>query len=328
MGIPTRVNKAMCFTGHDKATPSLSFKPDANTWKCFGACGKHGDAIALVMEVLDLNFKSALAWFDSAFGVRVRGRRDKRVPDAFETQSPQSPNSAPRRSVPTFQADPEIYSWLIGKCGPVASPTGLAYLKQHAISAAMTRRFAICELTDARRALERLVETWGAERVYRAGLVLGDGVTQGRLIWWSYALLFPFFQHDTVTYIQGRQFQSRAKYLNPRGVAKPLFNSEQLRTLVPGSTIHICEGIPDAIALESVGLRAVGILGATSFRPEWVELFMSFNVVLTPDGDAGGDTFLSTIRLAFAARGKAVRSIRVQPGEDVASILATEGRHR
>ena len=50
LGIAVHGTQAMCFMGHDQASPSLSFLKSRNTWRCFGACGKHGDAIALVME--------------------------------------------------------------------------------------------------------------------------------------------------------------------------------------------------------------------------------------------------------------------------------------
>lgn len=32
LGIPVRGTKAMCFMGHDKASPSLSFLKSKNTW--------------------------------------------------------------------------------------------------------------------------------------------------------------------------------------------------------------------------------------------------------------------------------------------------------
>lgn len=42
-----RGNKAMCFTGHDKNTPSLSFHLKKNYWHCFG-CDSGGDPVMLI----------------------------------------------------------------------------------------------------------------------------------------------------------------------------------------------------------------------------------------------------------------------------------------
>src|ERR1035438_4329307 len=80
LGIQVRGTKAMCFSGHDKASPSLSFLKSRNTWRCFGACGKHGDGITLVMEKAQVDFKSALEWFARNFAVDVtRDRKSTRL---------------------------------------------------------------------------------------------------------------------------------------------------------------------------------------------------------------------------------------------------------
>ncbi len=328
LGIKIRGNKAMCFTGHDRATPSLSFKPGTNTWKCFGACGKHGDGINLAMEVRGVDFKSALAWFQIEFSIGVvvpsgsHRRRERQI------APPLLPQTVSRGDQEKFAIDPEIYDWLVNKCGTVSAAAGLAYLERHAISPEAAARFQVRELRNPTLALRQLTNTWGTERVYRSGLVSGDTGARGSLIWRSYALLFPFFESGVLTYIQGRMFEGRAKYLNPRGVPKPLFNSDRLNDLPPRSIVHICEGVPDAIALESNGLAAVAVLGATSFRTEWVDRLMGFDVVVAPDGDAGGRAFLSTIRQSFLARGKAVRTVQVPPGQDVSSVLAKWGANQ
>ena len=40
----------------DEASPTLSFHKSRNIWRCFGACGKHGDGIALIMQRKGLDF--------------------------------------------------------------------------------------------------------------------------------------------------------------------------------------------------------------------------------------------------------------------------------
>jgi len=64
-----RGNKAMCFTGHDKNTPSLSFHLKRNYWHCFG-CDRGGDAIALTRDVLRVDFKTAAEWLANQFHLR------------------------------------------------------------------------------------------------------------------------------------------------------------------------------------------------------------------------------------------------------------------
>ena len=329
LGIQVRGTKAMCFMGHDKASPSLSFLKSRNTWRCFGACGKHGDGVTLVMEKEGLDFKSALAWFARNFAVdvtrRFRGQvRRNRTPRPNKAVTVQTVTPEQQE----FAADPELYAWLIGKCASVSSPVGLSYLNTHAISQEGSTRFNIRELRDPARAFRRLVEEWGGLRVYRSGITWGTGGRPERLVWSSYALLFPFYEQGVVTYIQARMFEGERKFLNPRGVAKPMFNADMLQKLKPGKLVHFCEGVPDTIALESHGVAAVGILGATSFRPDWVDRFMRFKLVVLGDGDAAGAKFAEDIFTFFMKRGKAVQCKILQKGNDVADVLAQQRRSK
>ena len=324
LGIPVRGTKAMCFTGHDKASPSLSFLKSRNTWRCFGACGKHGDSIALVMEKENLDFKSALTWFAQNFGVDVR-----------------PPGTGPRVTLPAmlksntlarqvmqpmeaeFAADAGLYAWVIHHCPLVSSPKGNDFLAGHGITMECANHFKLRELTDPQTIFGRLLERWGAQRVYRSGLAWGkDGIPE-HLIWGTPALLLPFHRSGSVIYMQARMFEGNRKYLNPRGIAKPLFNLDRLTGLPAASLVHICEGVPDTLALEAHGLNAVGVLGATSFRPEWMDHFLKFNLEVLGQGDAAGEKFAADISLFFRTRGKSVRCKRLPAGKDAADILAT-----
>lgn len=329
LGIQVRGTKAMCFMGHDKASPSLSFLKSRNTWRCFGACGKHGDGITLVMEKEGLDFKSALEWFARHFAVDVtrqfrgqsrRGRavRAKKV----VVVQPAIPEQQ------EFTADSQLYEWLIGKCASVSSHAGVNYLDSHGISQECAMRFNIRELRDPARAFRKLVEEWGGPRVYRSGVAWGKHAHPERLVWSSHALLFPFYEGGVVTYIQARMFEGEPKFLNPRGVAKPMFNVDRLQKMKPGQLIHLCEGVPDAIAVESHGLAAVGILGATSFRADWVDRFLKFKVVVLGDGDAAGARFAKDISTFFMERGKAVQCKPLPKGKDVADVLAQARRSK
>ena len=138
----------------------------------------------------------------------------------------------------------------------------------------------------------------------------------------SYAVLFPFYMNGEVQFVQGRLFKGDRKYLNPQGIEKPLYNIERIKLLPLGSVVHICEGIPDTIAAEVNGLPAVGVLGASSFRKEWVDYFVRYDVVVMPDGDRGGETFRQTISRVFQEKGMAIRTVRLPPGKDVADVFA------
>lgn len=325
LGIQVRGKKAMCFGGHDKSTPSLSFVPNKNIWKCFG-CGKGGDAISLVMDVLGCDFRAALDWLADKCSVDARhnvSRRPRIATRYGDTRQLITPKSSPlsSREQSEFSSDPELYSWLMSECGAVTKTGGVQYLESHGIPLDVASRFGIKELCDPGRVFRRMIERWGAERAFRSGLAWGKGGIPECLIWTSYAILFPFHLNTAVEYIQGRRFSGDPKYLNPQGISKPLYNVDRFSSLSPGAVIHLCEGVPDAIALEAQGLAAVAVLGATSFRAEWVQLFMRLDVVLMPDGDSGGETFRRTISGLFIDRGKTVRTVQLPSGKDVADVL-------
>lgn len=325
LNIQRKGRKAFCFDGHDVKTPSLSFEPYRNRWKCFG-CGKHGDNIQLVMEVLSCGFAEALNWFSDEFGIsitgRTRGRRKPR-PRPNHTIRKREEHLPLATDSPNLAPDGEVYSWFLRECRLVKAEIGTKYLQDHGISRMMAERFSVRELTDPDRICRALTQKWGVDRVVRSGIAwsVRNG-SELKLIWNSYTLVFPFFQREDVIYLQGRLFVGDNKYVSPHGISKPLFHEERLRALPKGSIVHICEGVPDVITMEGRGFPAVGVLGASSFRSEWVDKFGKFEVFLMRDGDTGGNVFARTVSKCFQERGKSVRVIRAPEGLDVADVMA------
>src|SRR4051812_38410904 len=72
LGLKPNGRTASCFNGsaHKSgrdAKPALTFLTDYNRFKCH-ACGVKGDSIALVMGVLGVPFKEAVAWLANLAG--------------------------------------------------------------------------------------------------------------------------------------------------------------------------------------------------------------------------------------------------------------------
>jgi DNA primase len=55
-------------------------------------------------------------------------------------------------------------------------------------------------------------------------------------------------------------------------------------------------------------------------------LFLNHEVVLLPDGDAGGETLRKTVEKEFDRRGKSIRVLKLPAGKDVADVIATMGK--
>ena len=62
-----RAYKCVC-PFHKEKTASLSISPQKQIWKCFG-CGKGGDAISLVSELLNINALDAAKSINSTLGL-------------------------------------------------------------------------------------------------------------------------------------------------------------------------------------------------------------------------------------------------------------------
>lgn len=86
--------------------------------------------------------------------------------------------------------------------------------------------------------------------------------------------------------------------------------------------IHVCEGELDAIVATQAGVRAVGVPGATQWRPYWDHLFEGYDeVVLLRDGDAAGRKMSETLM----GRLPNCRTVRMPEGEDVSSFVLANG---
>lgn len=86
--------------------------------------------------------------------------------------------------------------------------------------------------------------------------------------------------------------------------------------------IHICEGELDAIVATQAGVRAVGVPGATQWRPYWDHLFEGYDeVVLLRDGDAAGRKMGETLM----GRLPNLRAVKMPEGEDVSSFVLAHG---
>lgn len=322
LDIQVRGTKAMCFNGHDKKTPSLTFYENTNSWKCFGSCDQGGDNIELVMKVLDIDFKSAIKWFES-YGISIDSKTSYTKTPLKKTNRVQ----IKQENELLHKPDTELMEWFISRCGNVSEEIGLNYLKSHGINIKTANRYLVKELKNSETAKNALIKKWGLERALKSGLINKSERGSYYLIWFKYSILFPFIEEERITYIQGRLFGAKAKYINPKNFPKPLYNKDKLTSLKNGEVIHICEGIPDALALESYGHNATAVLGATSFKSEWSQLFKMLNVIISPDGDEGGKTFSKKVTKILNEHGISVRTLIVGENKDVSDVIAEMGKN-
>lgn len=302
--VVNRSNKAMCFGGHDKKTPSLSFTPEKNLWNCFG-CDLSGDGIKLVQKVLGVNFVQACDWLNS------------HLLGGISTQPIQRKPICKQLSPSEVNPDSEIYEWLINTT-ELSAPARQYLTDIRGFRMETLEYFNIRSLDEPKRKLKEAQQIWGSERLVQAGLVSQAEQTT-KSVWWAPIILFPFYSCDNrVVYIQGRQIGDKVpKYLNLKGVNTTIYNLKVVNTMKNGELLHICEGITDVLSAHEQQLKAIGILGAKGFKDEWAQLFIKYRIKIIPDNDDAGRHFTERVRAAFNKIGKPVQAIKLSGYNDL-----------
>jgi DNA primase len=172
------------------------------------------------------------------------------------------------------------------------------------LSEATLDRFRVFSVKDYQKTNQYLKDSFSLETLKASGLV-ND---KGNLIFYRHKVIIPFYDKGKVVFLQGRNLDgTHPKYLNLTGVEKPVFNLENLRKLKVGERVYICEGVFDAMRLSQEGYNAVAILGVTDFRPEEVDIFKPYEVVLALDNDEAGLAMADEIAKLFTLKGKEVK---------------------
>ncbi len=116
------------------------------------------------------------------------------------------------------------------------------------------------------------------------------------------------------------------KYETMRGDHPHLFNVSSVRHPV----VYITEGEFDAIILEQVGRKAVGVPGINNFRPEWRWLFLGNHVRLVFDSDEGDQAQENVTRARYKVKNwleplaESFDDVRLPNGHDVSSLYVAD----
>ena len=115
--------------------------------------------------------------------------------------------------------------------------------------------------------------------------------------------------------------EGHGKYEGEPGVTTRLYNTRAL--VAPTDYILLCEGELDAATLGACGWPAVGVPGASHWKPHHSRCFDGFrDVVVLADGDDAGRKLASAIVKSLAD----ARSVLLPEGEDVNSIYVSGGK--
>jgi DNA-binding transcriptional ArsR family regulator len=136
------------------------------------------------------------------------------------------------------------------------------------------RTFGIAELADAKRLDAEKLRAWGLTDLPDGGIEIPYRDTNGNTVAIRYRLTL-----DGANRFRWRQ-----------GDTPCLYGLWRLDDWEFGSDLYLCEGETDALTLWHAGLPALGIPGATAWKPEWWRNLWEFGrIVIIPDADKAGE---------------------------------------
>lgn len=155
---------------------------------------------------------------------------------------------------------------------------------------------------------------------------LGLGIDEGRVV-------IPVMGPGGAREIKGvLRYQPDASLLE--GLPKMMAAPGTPRELFPPpeaieeTTVWLVEGEPDAISATSIGLAAVGIPGASSWRSEWAERFAGRDVIVCCDCDGPGRGLAVRAADDLVAHARTVRVAELaaarDDGFDIGELVAEE----
>jgi len=309
LGLSVERGRFRCFFperhAHGDRTPSVSINEEKGYFKCFVCDDVKGDVISLVQLVNGLSFSEAVKWLK---GDAPSIKRDTQKIIAKKEI---------REEPPKFFKEKILLDFLrLLSPIPLNKPAAWWLAKRH-IYKPVWDKVLLRLIDDYHRVSRELLAKHSLEDLQFAGLFN----SQGNMRYGRHPLIIPYVDEQRRPFF----FQARAidknvtpKELNFQGTIPFPYNREAL-DVKPG-TIFLCEGAIDTLTLLGHGLSAVGIPGANSFKPEWVELFKNKKVILCLDNDAAGRAAEERITALLQGAGLETSSFGLLPeGEDINS---------
>lgn len=136
---------------------------------------------------------------------------------------------------------------------------------------------------------------------------------------------FPYYTVAGVTTIRFRYLGA----VRPEGVAKFLFLTGDspriynVPAILGQQKVFVCEGETDTITATMAGLVAVGIPGATSWKPTFNRVFRNREIVVLADNDDNGEGKKFADHVYRSLEG--ADTVMMPPGHDVSSFVAAHG---
>lgn len=305
---PDRTSKRYWCPFADHGRANLVLKD--RSFRCF-ACGVGGGMIDFVMHLEGCDFAGAVKIIADYAGFPMPRRRGARPAPSkrftFQPGLATTPQDEAKTEPPVELRIKVLTALFRATRLPSDAPDdhpALRYLHGRGISRNTAVAAGVCYLADYEQATEELRKKVPQDLLRACGLFN----QRGNLVLWRHRLLFPLLLDGECYGFQARNTEWKKKEDGPKelsvggNLALP-FNADVV--LTTPAEVYVCEGVIDALTLLEHGLPAVGVPGATRFRPEWVNMFVDIpNVIVAFDADEAGHKGTNLVLDAFAATGR------------------------
>ncbi len=318
---------------HQETKPSFNVTPDGRFY-CFG-CQKTGDIFTFWMEYHGVSFKEALEQLAGEAGVTLQKKFSQA--NKQEVQKAKEQRSKREQLMHMYRlAKNHFASNLAGDAGKECR----AYMQKRGISDELMKRFGLGWARDDWHDLSSFLQAQGCSMplAVEGGLVSLSNKTGKPYDPFRARLMFPIRNTAGETIAFGGRIidngKDEAKYINTHDT--PIYKKgEHLYGLdLAGKAIRISksvfltEGYMDVLTLHQFGYEnAVGGLG-TALTDQQVQRILGFSpqIMLLYDGDNAGRKAALSAAGKFLSRGAKVRVILQPEGEDIDSLLRTQGK--
>ncbi|MCA1555728.1 MAG: GAF domain-containing protein, partial [Acidobacteria bacterium] len=260
--------------------PSLSIDLTRGLFHCFSR-DEGGDAIRFYELMHEVKFSRAVHELARELGLAGWSQRERSLalraaPDEAATE--QEPLAQERVNA--------VCEAFLAACRAEDQAEGFNYLARRGIDGGTARRTGVVYFPRRayRRVMRRMQEAFALEELQRSGLFNA----RAHLTFYRHRLLFPFRVEGRAIYLQARTTAAgvEPRWHNMRGGVPSLYNVDALHELASRSIVYLVEGFTDTLTLLAHNFAAVGLVGASGLKAEWLAPLGRFRVVAALDPDA------------------------------------------
>ncbi len=286
--------------------PSLSVDLARGLFHCFSR-DEGGDAIRFYELVHDVSFARAVREMARELGIE----NIKQLPLRFRS-APDAEVAETNAPAPLDAEDLQrVCARFLEVCAAEDQTEGASYLARRGIDSSTMSRAGVRYFPRRAyaRVMRRMKDAFALDTLGRSGLFN----SRGHLTFYRHRLLFPFLLENRPVYLQARTTAAgvEPRWYNLRGAVPCLYNLDALGKLPSDAIVYLVEGFTDTLTLAAHGFAAVGMVGASGLREEWIAPLARFRVVAALDPDAAGKRAALRYQEMFAARGLTLAALEL-----------------